>query len=90
MVPLSKSALIAQAVLGFLAGYNDFFAPALYLHTEDQYTLQLVLNLLQGTYANYWPKIMAGAVVALAPTIILYLVAQRYFIEGIATSGMKL
>lgn len=90
MVPLSMSALIAQAVLGFLGGYNDFFAPVLYLHTEDQYTLQVYLSLMQGSYGtSEWPTIMAGALVALAPTIILYIFAQRYFIEGIATSGLK-
>jgi multiple sugar transport system permease protein len=91
MVPLSKSALIAQLVLGFLAGYNDYFAPTLYLvNNPDLSTLQMVLGRMQSTWGGEWNVVMAGAVIALAPTIVLYFIAQKYFVEGIATSGMKL
>ena len=90
MVPLSVPALFAQGLLGFIGGYNDYFGPYLYLVDNEYPTLQVALSGL----ASYFPLkpnvIMASCVLALLPTIILYLIAQKYFIEGIATSGMKL
>lgn len=89
MVPLSASALIAQGVLGFVGGYNDYFGPLLYLHSPEQYTLQIALKFSVSTYGYDWQTVMAGAVVALVPTLIIYVFAQRFFIEGIATTGLK-
>ncbi len=90
MVPLSVPALLAQGILGFIGGYNDYFGPYLYLQDPKWYTLQIALNSFQGSYSRNIPAMMAGAVIALIPTLIIYIVAQKYFIEGIATSGMKL
>lgn len=90
MVPLSVPALFAQGLLGFIGGYNDYFGPYLYLQDEQWMTLQLALTQFQGSYSNDVPTLMAGAVIALIPTLIIYVVAQKYFIEGIATTGMKL
>lgn len=90
MVPLSVPALLAQGILGFIGGYNDYFGPYLYLQDPKWYTLQIALNSFQNTYSRNIPAMMAGAVIALIPTLIIYIVAQKYFIEGIATSGMKL
>lgn len=90
MVPLSVPALFAQGILGFIGGYNDYFGPMLYLRKPELYTLQIALNSFKGTYSRNTPAMMAGAVVALIPTLVIYVVAQKYFIEGIATSGMKL
>ncbi len=90
MVPLSVPALFAQGILGFIGGYNDYFGPYLYLHEPNGYTLQLALASFKGTYSYNIPTVMAGAIVALIPALVIYIVAQKYFIEGIATSGMKL
>ena len=90
MVPLSVPALFAQGILGFIGGYNDYFGPYLYLHEPNWYTLQLALASFKGTYSYNIPTVMAGAIVALIPALVIYIVAQKYFIEGIATSGMKL
>ncbi len=90
MVPLSVPALLAQGILGFIAGYNDYFGPYLYLNDPSWYTLQIALKSFQGQYSSNVPTIMAGSIVALIPTLIIYIIAQKYFIEGIATSGMKL
>lgn len=90
MVPLSVPALLAQGLLGFIGGYNDYFGPYLYLQSDEWTTLQLALASFRGSYSSNVPTIMAGAVIALVPTLILYIAAQKYFIEGIATSGMKL
>lgn len=89
MLPLSVPALIAQGVLGFVGGYNDYFGPMLYLTGTDYETLQVALTSFAGNYHGEWNHIMASTIVALIPTIVIYLVAQRYFIEGIAVSGLK-
>jgi len=90
MVPLSVPALLAQGILGFVGGYNDYFGPYLYLQTAKLQTLQLTLNGFFGAYGKSTNVIMAASVLVLLPTLIIYAVAQKYFIEGIATSGMKL
>ena len=90
MVPLSVPALFAQGILGFIGGYNDYFGPLIYLHENDRITLQLALRSFSTFEWNNIPAVMAGAISAMIPTIIIYLVAQKYFVEGIATSGMKL
>ena len=88
MLPLSVPALIAQGVLGFVGGYNDYLGPMLYVSSTNYATLQVVLS--QFTSQNSEQNIqMACTVIALVPTIAIYLVAQKYFIEGIAVSGLK-
>lgn len=89
MLPLSKPALITQGLLGFLAGYNDYIGPLIYINTPEKYTLQLVLASFQGFYSSQWTYIMAGSVLALLPTILLFFFLQKYIIEGITLTGMK-
>lgn len=89
MLPLCKPALITQGLLGFLGGYNDFLAPLIYINSPEKFTLQLVLASFQGFYNAQWTYIMAGSVLALIPTILLFFFAQRYFVEGISMTGMK-
>ena len=90
MVPLSVPALIAQGILGFLGGYNDYFGPLLYLAGSNFETLQMTLYNFIGQYADETPRMMASSVVALAPMLVIYIVAQKFFIQGIATAGMKI
>ena len=90
MVPLSKPALIAQAVLGFMGGYNDYFNPYIYLQSPQYHTVQIALREFAGTYSSKINTLMAGSIVVLVPAFIIYIFAQRYFVEGIATTGMKL
>jgi multiple sugar transport system permease protein len=89
MMPLSKPALLAQGILGFIGGYNDYFGPLLYLHNPKRYTLQIALAYFEGTYVFDWPTVMAGAVITLVPTIVIFLAAQKYFVEGITMTGIK-
>lgn len=89
IVPLSVPALIAQGLLGFIGGYNDYFNPLIYLQSSDLYTLQIALRTFAGVYANEQNVVMAGTLIALLPTLVIYFIAQNYFIEGIATSGVK-
>ncbi|TVY03172.1 carbohydrate ABC transporter permease [Cohnella terricola] len=89
MLPLSKPAIITQGLLGFLAGYNDFLGPLIYVNSPEKFTLQLVLASFQGFYTSQWTYIMAGSVLALIPSLLLFFFAQRYFVEGITLTGMK-
>ena len=88
-LPLSKPALVAQGIFGFLAGYNDFLGPLIYINSPEKFTLQLVLASFKGFYNAQWTYIMAGSVLALIPTMLLFFFAQRYFVEGITLTGMK-
>ena len=93
IVPLSSSALIAQGILGFVGGYNDYFGPLLYLKNSGGFkTVQLALTSVQTRYGGQqdYNVIFAACFVALLPTLVLYFFAQRFFVEGIATSGMKI
>lgn len=89
MLPLSKPALAAQGIFGFIGGYNDFMGPLIYINSPEKFTLQLILASFQGYYVSNWTLIMAGSVLALIPTVILFFFAQRYFVEGITMTGMK-
>lgn len=89
IVPLSIPALLAQGLLGFIGGYNDYLNPLIYLHTSDIQTLQVALNTFSSVYEDKPSIVMAGTVVALIPMLIIYFIAQDYFIEGIAASGLK-
>lgn len=90
ILPLSVPALVAQFVMQFVGGYNAYLGPLLYLYSPEKYTLQIALNFFKGTYSTDYSVVMAGAVSSLLPTVILYLIGQNYFLEGMATSGMKL
>lgn len=90
MVPLSKPALIAQGILGLMNGYNDYFGPYIYLQDPDLYTVQIALRNFSGTYSSQINTLMAGSIVVLIPAFVIYVLTQRFFIEGIATTGMKL
>ncbi len=89
IMPLSKPALISLALLGFIGGYNDYFGPMMYLYDPDKYTLQMVLQFTNTamTYDNQ--TIMASCVITMLPILILYFFAQKWFVRGIAMSGLK-
>lgn len=89
VLPLSKPALTSQGIFGFLGGYNDFLGPLIYINSPEKFTLQLVLASFKGLYTAQWTYIMAGSVLALIPTVLLFFFAQKYFVEGIAMTGMK-
>lgn len=89
MVPLSIPALMAQGILGFVGGYNDYFNPLIYLQSSDMYTLQVALRSFAGVYVSEPNVVMAGTIIALIPTLIIYFIAQNYFVEGIVASGIK-
>ena len=90
MLPVSKPALIAQLVLDFIGGYNQYLEPLLYLQDASQYTLQISLAFFAEAYVQDWPLRMAGCVIAMTPLLLLYLFAQKHLLSSMAvTSGLK-
>ena len=88
VLPLIKPALLSQGVLGFVGGYNDYFGPLIYLKSDYQ-TLQIAVSVFSDRYSGDWPSILAANVVAIIPTILIYIFVQKYFIEGITAGGEK-
>jgi multiple sugar transport system permease protein len=90
MLPLVKPALIVVGLFTFLNVWNDFLSPLIYLNDEKLYTLALGLMQFRGTYNTDWNLLMAGSAIVVTPPIIVFLLGQQYFIEGVTLSGMKL
>ena len=89
MLPLIKPALIAVAIFEFQAKWNDFMGPLIYLNRVDLYPLALGLQTFKVEHETNWALLMAASVVFTLPMIALFFVFQRYFIEGISTTGLK-
>ncbi|RIX59469.1 carbohydrate ABC transporter permease [Paenibacillus nanensis] len=90
-LPVMKPALAAQAALGFMGIWNDFLGPLIYLHTPEKQTIQVLIASMQAMYVSQsnFPLIMAAAVIAMIPVILVFFFCQRYFIESLAISGIK-
>ncbi|MDE6398855.1 MAG: carbohydrate ABC transporter permease [Clostridiales bacterium] len=90
MIPIAMPAFIAQFIFAFVSGYNNFAGPLLYLYggSPATYTLQIMLNDLGGMYSSA-AVVCANTVMALLPMIVLYVILQRFFIEGITVGGVK-
>ena len=89
MVPMMGPAIAAQVIFMFVGNWNDFFAPSLYLTQNNSMTLQIMLKALSDGNKSDLPLAFAGAVIASVPLYVIYLIFQRYFIEGMAISGVK-
>jgi multiple sugar transport system permease protein len=89
MLPLSAPALASLALLTFVNTWNDYLGPRLYLRSSEVFTIQLGLRTFIDSYNADYAMIFAGSVISCLPIAIIFLIGQRYFIQGIATSGMK-
>jgi multiple sugar transport system permease protein len=90
ILPLSRPALLVVALFQFMASWNDFLGPLIYLTNQDDYTLGLGLQSFQSqSGGTAWNLLMAAATLIVLPVIILFFFTQRYFVEGIATTGVK-
>jgi multiple sugar transport system permease protein len=89
VLPLSGPALATLAVITFMWTWNDFFWPLITIFSEEHMTLQLGLATFQGAHQTNTNLLMAANVMSLIPVLVLFFVAQRYFIRGIATTGLK-
>jgi multiple sugar transport system permease protein len=89
ILPLSKAPLATLALLSFLTNWNDFLWPIYVLFSPKSLVLPPGLAKLQGAYETDYAVVMAGGVLASIPVLILFLIAQRYIIEGVSRSGVK-
>jgi multiple sugar transport system permease protein len=91
MLPLATPALAAVTILQFQGTWNAFFWPVILLQSQQNWTLPLALYLFResGGLSTNWPPLMAVIVIATVPILILYLFFQRFFVEGVAASGVK-
>ncbi|HET8524303.1 MAG TPA: carbohydrate ABC transporter permease [Thermomicrobiales bacterium] len=92
LLPLLKPALIAVAIIGFFASWNDFLGPLIYLSSPEKYPLALGLNFFLTTYGggvSHMELLMAASLITLLLPLAIFVVAQRYFVEGIAMTGIR-
>ena len=90
LLPLMKPALFSAGLFQFLWTYNDYFNSLIFINSVKKYPISLALRMsLDAESVVQWGKVMAMAAVAVLPVIALFFAAQRYFVEGIATSGLK-
>jgi multiple sugar transport system permease protein len=89
ILPLSKPALASLALLTFVNTWNDYMGPFIYLTSNELWTVQLGLRSFVGQYDAEYAMIMTGAVISVLPVLVIFLFGQRYFIRGIATTGLK-
>lgn len=89
--PIIKPAIAAQFILWFMAAWNDYLAPLLYLNSPEKQTLQVVIANLNASYAiqTDYPLIMAASVISLIPVLTIFIIFQRQIIESVALSGVK-
>ena len=89
MLPLAKPALSTLTIFTFVNTWNDFLGPLIYLKTESKKTLQIGLRMFIGQNSSEYGLIMAASVLSLIPVLVVFLALQKYFVEGIAATGVK-
>ncbi len=89
MLPLSKPALSTLTIFTFVNTWNDYLGPLIYLKSEQKKTIQLGLKMFISQYSSDYGLIMAGSVLSLIPVLAVFLCLQKYFVEGVASTGLK-
>lgn len=89
MLPLARPALITLFLFTFIGEWNDLFKPLVFTTKPELRTVQLALAEFQEQFTNNWPLLMAAVTIATLPIMLLFLIGQRQFISGIATTGIK-
>lgn len=89
MLPLSKPALSTLTIFTFVNTWNDYLGPLIYLKSESKKTIQLGLKMFISQYSSDYGLIMAGSVLSLIPVIVVFMCLQKYFVEGVASTGLK-
>ena len=90
ILPLAKPALFSAGIFQFIWRWNDFFNVLVYINSVSKYTLSLALRMsIDITQSVEWNQLMAMSVLTMVPPILIFFFAQKYFVEGIATTGLK-
>lgn len=90
MIPLIQPALIAVALFQTFFLWNDFFQPLIYLNDPQHFTLAIGLSNFIGSYTTQWNIMLAAAVIVVVPPTIIFFIGQRYFVEGVTLTGVKM
>lgn len=88
-VPMARPAIMAQTLFIFISFWNSFQNALLYIQDESKYTLQLGLQSFQSANVSQWQLILAGAMISIIPVLIIYIVGNKYFMEGVTFGGTK-
>ena len=89
ILPLSRPVLGVVGVFAFIRVWNDFLEPLIYIHSMDKMTLSLGLRFFQDQDFTDWTSLMAVSIIVLLPSLVLFFVAQKYYIHGVVTTGIK-
>jgi multiple sugar transport system permease protein len=89
ILPLLRTPLTALGIFTFLGQWNNFFSPLIFLNSTENFTLPLLVNQFKGQFTSDWPALMAATTLLAAPMLIMFAVAQRQIVEGVALSGSK-
>jgi multiple sugar transport system permease protein len=88
-LPLSRPALATLGILQFQGNWDSFMMPSFIASTNDKLTLPVGLQHYSFQFTTFWPEVMAGSMIVIIPILIVYIFAQRFFIEGVASTGIK-
>lgn len=89
LIPQLVPVIIVVALFTFMNTWNDFLGPLLYLYDMEKYTVALGLQLFSSAYGSNYGAVMAGATIMTIPTVVIFFIGQRYFLQGIVTTGLK-
>lgn len=89
MLPLTKAALISLMILSFISNWNEYLSPLIFITKKELYPVSLTIRWWMLEDASDYAKVMAASASAIVPVVILFASCQKYFVEGIATSGVK-
>ena len=89
MLPLAKPALTTVAIFTFINAWNDFLGPLLYINSPDSFTISLGLATFRGALVTRWDLLMAATTATTLPIVVIFFLAQRYFIKGVVLTGLK-
>ena len=89
MLPLSTPAIATIAVMSFIAHWQEFMAPVIYLNSFEKYTVAIGLRMFQSIYGSFPHYMLAASNIALIPVLVLFFIAQKYFVQGIVLTGIK-
>lgn len=89
VIPISKPVLAVQGILTFIGGWNSFLWPLIMANDQNKYTLSVGLALLQGAHSTDYGLQMAGSAIMIIPVLVIYVIFQKYFMQGMNINGMK-
>ena len=89
VLPLSKPSLMALALISVIANWNNFLPQLIYLNDEHLFTVPMIINTFRDAYSTQYGNLMAASAISVLPIVLVYLFAQKFFIEGIALTGLK-